>query len=166
VVGTSREQANAGGAVDGEASRNQRCMREHVVGAEVPSDLMAIKHFGAATEAVEDAGIRCTTAVDVADIAMLHARMSDALLRQHDISEQRICGAAPFPRGSTACMQGRDVAGAPAQRTVTSANAVYGTAIWIAIERIVTSQTRMFIRRFNLRPFYHMRLASIADYEP
>ena len=98
-------------------------MRGDVAGAAVPSGLIAIRHFGAVTDMLECAETRCDTAGDPADIAMPHARISDALLRQQVMSAQRSCADMLFPRGRTACMQGRDAAGAPTQRTVTSARA-------------------------------------------
>ena len=71
-------------------------------------------------------GVDVTVAADDVEgvmpisIAMLHARINRILLRQHDMSKHlNVLGVAATFRARTALAQGAELAGVPAQRTLT-----------------------------------------------
>ena len=93
------------------------------------------------------------------DIAIFswQARIGVTCLRQHAMEGHCVGEAAMAFIGTIAWAHGFAEAGAPLQRTVTSASAAYGTAVWITIARTVTSQIKMLFRFFILSLFYRSR---------
>ena len=112
----------AGGASEGALRKSQRYLTDERVGLVVPSDLIVTMHFG------EAANAECSQVVDERVGRFMHeAVWHIAMLRQQGIVEKLATMDFWVGASITSCTHGLEEAGAPAQRTLTSARAAIGT---------------------------------------
>jgi hypothetical protein len=138
-TGRSVETAtSAGGPTAGAVVTSHRLWMTLLAGCVDPNGVIEITHRGVdVTDAAGD--------VDgVMSIAILHARISRFLLRQHDMSAHLNCVGAEASRARTALAHGVALIGAPAHRTLTCASAIDGTTACTVIATAMISQSILY----------------------
>lgn len=79
---------------------------------------------------------------------MAQARVSRDLFRQHGMSEHLIVDPVEAVIGSIVSKHGAEEAGAPTQRTVTSASAIVGTIAWSMKTNAIMNQASLLAPAF------------------
>jgi len=124
-----------GGPSAGEVVTSQRLRITLFAGWLDPIGVIEIRHRG--VDVAETKGdVDC-----IEFMAMLHARIKFALLRQHDISAHLNCSGAAESKASTALAHGSAAADAPTHRTLTCARAIDGAIACIVIATAMISQS-------------------------